>query len=149
MSRPTRERRAALRELLATGHAATQAELLIRLAERGLETTQSTISRDLKRLGARRSVGPDGAGLYHLEARPGLPAGMVVSVEHNEAMVVLRTEVGRAQAVGLDLDALELSEVLGTLAGDDTVLVVPRSVSRTAALAQRLRELTGLEPAVD
>lgn len=148
MSRPTRLRRAALRELLATGRAATQAELGELLAARGMPATQSTVSRDLKLLGALRSTGADGVAVYRLESSPpGLTPGMVLAVEHNEAMVVLRTEVGRAQAVGLDLDALEHPEVLGTLAGDDTVLVVPRSVSRTAGLAAQLRELLGLPAA--
>lgn len=147
MSRPTRQRRAVLRELLASGRAATQGELCELLAARGHVATQSTVSRDLKRLGAQRTVGPDGATTYRLEARPGLPAGMVLAVEHNEAMVVLRTEIGRAQAVGLDLDALEHPDVLGTLAGDDTVLVVPRSIERTRSLAQALRSLAGLDPA--
>lgn len=144
MSRPTRLRRAALRELLASGRAATQDELCALLAERGLSATQSTISRDLKRLGAQRSPGPEGTSVYQLVAAPPVQTGMVVAVEHNETMIVLRTEVGRAQAVGLDLDALDLPDVLGTLAGDDTVLVVPRSVSRTVELARRLRVMVGL-----
>ncbi|MEX1368324.1 MAG: arginine repressor [Nannocystaceae bacterium] len=144
MSRPTRLRRAALRDLLASGRAATQDELCALLAERGYRATQSTVSRDLKRLGAQRSPGPEGTGTYQLVAAPRVQTGMVVAVEHNETMIVLRTEVGRAQAVGLDLDALDLPDVLGTLAGDDTVLVVPRSVSRTAELARHLRMVVGL-----
>jgi transcriptional regulator of arginine metabolism len=69
---------------------------------------------------------------------------MVVSIEHNGHLVVVRTRVGRAQAVGLELDALRHPDLLGTLAGDDTVLVIPRSVGATAALARRLRELADL-----
>lgn len=149
MSRPTRLRRAALRELLASGRAATQDELCALLAERGYPATQSTVSRDLKRLGAQRSPGPEGTGVYQLAATPRVQTGMVVAVEHNETMIVLRTEVGRAQAVGLDLDALDLPDVLGTLAGDDTVLVVPRSVSRTVELAQQLRMVVGLPEGPD
>jgi transcriptional regulator of arginine metabolism len=68
---------------------------------------------------------------------------MVLSVEHNEAMIVVKTRTGRAQAVGLDLDGLRLPQVLGTIAGDDTVIVVPRAIAHTAELARRLRELVG------
>ncbi len=141
-------RRAALRELLSGGRASTQAELCALLAARGHPATQSTVSRDLKLLGALRTVSDRGVPVYRLATiqRRGLTPGMVVAVEHNESMVVLRTEIGRAQAVGLDLDALELPDVLGTLAGDDTVLVVPRSMTQTAELAEQLRGLAALGP---
>lgn len=144
MSRLTLLRREALRDLLTEGRSSTQSELCELLVARGYAATQSTISRDLKRLGARRSVGDDGVAVYRLEGRRRLAPGMVIAVDHNEQMVVLRTEIGRAQAVGLDLDTMEHPDVLGTLAGDDTVLVVPRSVSRTSGLAQQLRTMVGL-----
>jgi transcriptional regulator of arginine metabolism len=69
---------------------------------------------------------------------------MVIGIEHNEYLVVLRTSVGRAQVVGIELDDLEHPEILGTLAGDDTVLVVPRSVARIGELVTALRGLTGI-----
>ncbi|MEM6993230.1 MAG: hypothetical protein AAF721_22140 [Myxococcota bacterium] len=139
-------RRSALRKLLAGGVATTQGELCALLAERGHATTQSTVSRDLKLLGAERVVAEDGTVGYRLatRARAGVSPDMITSVEHNEAMVVIRTGIGRAQAVGLDLDALGLADVMGTVAGDDTVLVVPRSVHRTAALADAIRTMVGL-----
>ena len=139
-------RRAALRKLLTGGAASTQTELCEMLASRGHATTQSTVSRDLKLLGAERIVAEDGTIAYRLasRSRTGLSPDMVNSIEHNEAIVVIRTDVGRAQAVGLDLDALGLPDVLGTVAGDDTVLVVPRSITRTAALAQAIRHTVGL-----
>jgi transcriptional regulator of arginine metabolism len=97
-------------------------------------------------LGAQRILRDDGIFAYHLRAgAPGpFPADMILSVEHNEAMVVIRTRVGRAQAVGFDLDAMKHSDVMGTLAGDDTVLVIPRSMSATTRLATELRQLAGL-----
>jgi transcriptional regulator of arginine metabolism len=69
---------------------------------------------------------------------------MVVGIDHNEVAIVIRTRVGRAQAVGLELDALRVAGVLGTLAGDDTVVVIPKSIAQTVDLARRLRELVGL-----
>lgn len=142
----SKSRRSALRKLLAMGQASTQDELCAMLAERGHRATQSTVSRDLKLLGAQRVQREGGEYVYHLRntAPSGFPADMVVGVEHNEVAIVIRTRVGRAQAVGLELDALRVPGVLGTLAGDDTVLVIPRSVSQTAELARRLRELAGV-----
>jgi transcriptional regulator of arginine metabolism len=142
-----KQRRAVLQELLSGGKASTQAELCELLAARGHETTQSTISRDLKRLGAQRGMGPDGEPVYRLGAASeprGLSRGMVVSIEHNECLVVLRTAAGRAQVVGIELDDLDHPEIIGTLAGDDTVLVVPRQVTRIKELVAALRELTGV-----
>jgi len=142
-----RVRREALRELLGGGQASTQAELCDLLAARGYDVTQSTVSRDLKRLGAQRTVARDGVPVYRLGAAPpapGLARGIVTSIDHNESMVVLRTRAGLASAVGLDIDALGHPEVLGTLAGDDTVLVVPRSLAAVPSLAQALRDIAGL-----
>lgn len=139
-------RRSALRKLLAVGQATSQEELVRLLGERGHRVTQSTVSRDLKLLGAQRVQQPNGELGYHLRqthAPSGFPIDMVVAVEHNEVCIVLRTKVGRAQAVGLDLDALRLAGVLGTIAGDDTVLVIPRSVAQTEELARKLRALVG------
>ncbi len=142
----TSQRRAVLRQfLLAGGGGSTQAQLVAALAERGFATTQSTISRDLKLLGAERRVREDGSQIYRLELGPGVfPVGMVVAVEHNEVMVVVRTRVGRAPAVGLELDALDHADILGTIAGDDTVLVIPRSIARVGELARRIADLAEL-----
>lgn len=142
-----KDRRTLLRQLLMEGRPGTQAELCDALRERGYPATQSTVSRDLKLLGAQRTLRDDGSFAYHLGGDNGgpFPAEMIVGVDHNEAMVVIRTQVGRAQAVGLDLDALGHPDVLGTLAGDDTVLVIPRSTRITEALAAEIRDLAGVE----
>ncbi|MCA9711343.1 MAG: arginine repressor [Myxococcales bacterium] len=144
----TRSRRDALRELLSGGRASTQAELCALLAARGHEVTQSTVSRDLKRLGAERTVAADGVPVYRLTgAAPArLGAGVVLGVSHNEQLVVLRTPAGLAGAVGLEIDALGHPDVLGTVAGDDTVLVVPRTTTRVGELASALRAFGQLGP---
>jgi transcriptional regulator of arginine metabolism len=69
----------------------------------------------------------------------------VLQVEANEHMIVLRTLAGRAQGVGVYIDSLRHAEVLGTLAGDDTVLVLPRSVRRTPKLRIWLQAQFGFE----
>jgi transcriptional regulator of arginine metabolism len=142
-------RRTVLQELLSGGRASTQAELCELLATQGHAATQSTVSRDLKRLGALRTMGPDGEPVYRLGGNGsgprGLSSGMITAIEHNECLIVLRTSAGRAQVVGIELDDLDHPDILGTLAGDDTVLVVPRSVTRIGALVEALRELAGLK----
>jgi transcriptional regulator of arginine metabolism len=143
----TTHRRKLLRQLLLSGRGgSTQTQLVEALAEHGSPTTQSTISRDLKLLGAQRRVRDDGSFVYRLESagQTNFPAGMVLSVEHNETMIVVRTRVGRAPAVGIELDGLRHPDILGTIAGDDTVLVIPRSVSRVAELASAISELAEL-----
>lgn len=141
-----KQRRAALRKLLLGGSGGTQDQLVDRLARRGFATTQSTMSRDLRLLGAQRRVGKDGAYIYRLEqATTGtFPAEMVTAIEHNEVLVVVRTRIGRAQAVGVEIDALRHPDVLGTIAGDDTVLVIPKTVNRVRQLAKSLREVSQL-----
>lgn len=143
----TKQRRKLLRQLLLSGRGgATQLQLASALAERGIPTTQSTISRDLKLLGAQRRVREDGSFVYRLESagRTNFPASMVLSVEHNETMIVIRTRVGRAPAVGIELDGLRHPDVLGTIAGDDTVLVIPRTVTRITELGLAIAELAEL-----
>lgn len=139
----THERRKLLRQLLVVGSGgSTQAQLVGALADHGFPATQSTVSRDLKLLGAERRVREDGSWVYRLDPGPGLfPVGMVVAVEHNEVLVIVRTRVGRAPAVGLELDALGHADILGTIAGDDTVLVIPRSIKRVGELARVLAAL--------
>lgn len=139
-------RRLALKQLLLSGQTGTQQELCDLLGERGFDATQSTISRDLKALGAQRDQRADGEFAYHLQAETtaAFDAEMVQEVVCNETMILMRTRIGRAQAVGFDLDSMRHPDILGTLAGDDTVLVIPRSVQRVEALAAILRELAGL-----
>jgi transcriptional regulator of arginine metabolism len=140
---PTQTRRSILKELLRTGHAGTQSELCEALRHRGYPATQSTISRDLKRIGATRATRSDGSYTYHLSPGFGvtLLREMIVGIESNEVVIVVKTHSGRAQAVGSDIDALQHPDILGTLAGDDTVLVIPRRVSDLEALARGLDEV--------
>jgi transcriptional regulator of arginine metabolism len=143
----TKDRRKLLRKLLLSGRGGTQLELCELLAERGIQTTQSTVSRDLKLLGAERRLREDGSFIYRLESttRSSFPAEMVLTVSNNESVIVIRTRIGRAPAVGLEIDGLRHPDVLGTIAGDDTVLVIPGSVRRISHLVRVLRELAELE----
>ena len=148
MSRPER-RRQVVAQLIRSRHIATQDELLGALRSEGFAATQATLSRDLARLGARRVSDPAGGTRYELspeERRDGLDAvgRLVASVSCNGSMVVIRTHPGSAPAVARAVDLAQLGEILGTIAGDDTVFIAPTREHRARALADRVRRLFDL-----
>jgi transcriptional regulator of arginine metabolism len=137
-----------MREILARGGATSQEDLLRALAARGIHAAQPTISRDLVALGAGRVAAPGGAH-YRLEPGDGaLPIepvrGLVDAVITNGLLVVVRTKAGAASTVARALDDARMDEILGTIAGDDTIFVAPRAARAATALARRLRELLGV-----
>lgn len=150
-SADTRARRAAIVELIRTRNVATQAELRELLSARGFDVTQATLSRDLAKLHARRASRPDGGTAYELEgfsARSGAEpaqlaamADLVVGVRDGAAMVVVHTRPGVAAAIATLLDQARLDSVLGTIAGDDTIFVVPERRVTAKALAKRLEQM--------
>lgn len=144
-------RRDAVARLVRTRRIGTQEALLEALAQEGFTATQATLSRDLTRLGARRVSRADGA-YYEVEgpaAADPLAAlrGLVVGIEGNASLVVVRTAAGAASAVARAVDDARLPEVLGTIAGDDTIFVAPAGALRPRALALRLGDLLGVEVA--
>jgi transcriptional regulator of arginine metabolism len=146
-------RRDAVARLIRSRHIGTQEELLEALRAGGFRATQATLSRDLARLGARRVASPRGGTRYELEEeqrRDGLAAvaGLVGSIASNGGMVVVRTHPGSAPAVARAVDLARLPDVLGTIAGDDTVFIAPARHGRAAALAGRVRRLFALGPAL-
>ncbi len=152
MTAPDRRRQAVAR-IIRGGGIATQEELLAELRRQGLRATQATLSRDLARLGARRASHPDGGTFYEL--RDDLPGGgldalrgLVSAVEANGSLVVVRTHPGSAPAVARAIDLSRMPEVLGTIAGDDTIFVAPAREGKARALAERLVALLVPPPAV-
>jgi transcriptional regulator of arginine metabolism len=142
MSSTTRTRRTAIGELIASRPIATQEDLRALLAARGYAVTQATLSRDLQQLGARKPAG----GAYELPDAPGAPASwpaLVTSIEDNGALVVTRTTPGAAAVVANAIDRARMPEVLGTIAGDDTIFIAPARNVAPARLARRLRDLVG------
>jgi len=149
-------RHRAIRRIVRSRAVASQDDLVEQLSRHGFTVTQSTLSRDLRDLRITRVPTDDGYRYVDpsagVAAAPALaPADRerldsltpleVVSIDANENAIVIRTLIGRAQGVAVFLDRLGLDDVLGTLAGDDTILVLPRSVARTAALRDRLATL--------
>jgi len=145
----TEARREAIRRLIRGGRVATQEDLRTLLADRGFEVTQGTLSRDLARLGARRAPLSEGGTIYELPPEsPAAPAGLlealdplVRGVRDNGALVVVHTTPGAAQAVALALDQARLPDVLGTIAGDDTVFVAPVQAASASRLTRVLQGL--------
>jgi transcriptional regulator of arginine metabolism len=135
-------RDAAIRDLIASHRVATQDELRTRLADRGHVLDQSAISRALARLGARRVRQPDGVLAYELPDAPREAwIWLVTQIEDNGSLVVARTTTGAAQVVASAIDRARLPEVLGTIAGDDTIFLAPARGVSTNRLARRLRDL--------
>jgi transcriptional regulator of arginine metabolism len=140
-------RRDAIREILSRQVVGTQKTQRRHLAARGIRAAQATLSRDMALLGVRRIAGAGGPR-YRIDGDDGgLPMEpvrrMVDTVESNAVMVVVRTKAGAASAVARALDEARLPELLGTLAGDDTVFVVPATAQGGHALARKLRRILG------
>ena len=143
-------RRQLLARLVKSGRFSTQEALLEALRAEGLDATQATLSRDLARLGARRVAARGGGTRYELAdelRRDGVEAlrGLVASVACNGSLVVVRTHPGSAPAVARAIDLADEPDVLGTIAGDDTIFVAPAQERRARAVAERLAGWFGVE----
>ena len=134
---------------------ASQGQLVQLLADAGLDATQATVSRDLEEIGAVKVRAAGGESIY---AVPELPKDRVAPGEHlrrvlgdwvvevaaSANLVVVRTPPGSAHVVASALDRASLPEIVGTVAGDDTIMVVASERVGGAKLARRLSSLAGL-----
>jgi transcriptional regulator of arginine metabolism len=146
-------RQAALLEIVDREPLHSQEELRRRLRQRGFDATQATISRDIAELGL---VKRGGDGAYQrpgaeapnpetsLAALQRATAEFLRRVERVQQLVVIRTGIGQAQPLASALDRAQLPEAVGTIGGDDTILVVARDARRAAALVKRLKEFAGI-----
>jgi len=145
-------RRETVARIIRARRIGTQEELLAELADAGEHATQATLSRDLARLGARRVSRPGGGAYYELPPDSdalGALRGQVASIAANASLVVVRTAPGSANAIARAIDEAQFADVLGTIAGDDTIFVAPSGGLRPARLAARLAELLGVPAALD
>lgn len=141
-----RARREVIRRLLRTHLVATQDELGELLRRQGIEVTQATLSRDLARLQARRVSSREGGTVYELADAPAPRGeelllevhGLVTTVDESDAMVVVRTLPGGAPAVAAAIDSTRPAGVLGTIAGDDTIFIVPAKGVKPARVKRDL-----------
>jgi len=150
---PKRERHAAVLALVREDRITSQEVLRERLAGQGIEVTQATLSRDIRELRLVKVPGADATSHYTLpdewENTPPLETLLptfFVSAEKSGNLVVTRTMTGGAQAVALAIDWEEWPEVLGTVAGDDTILLVLREGGDPERVIRRIREIARVSP---
>ncbi len=148
------QRHNAIRELVAHALVANQDEMRRKLRRRGFEVTQATLSRDIHELKLTKGPGGyslptgngngNGAGTHAGEDAPAVSEMMEsfgLSVKHAMNQVVLRTTMGGAQPMAAALDRAGWNEVVGTIAGDDTVLVICPDLKRAHDIETRLRKM--------
>ena len=154
MSKTQRQHRIA--QILEASAVTSQGQLVELLAAAGVSATQATVSRDLEEMGAVKVRVPGGETVY---AIPELPKERVAPEDHlrrvlgdwvvevgsSSNMVVLRTPPGSAHVVASALDRAGLADIIGTVAGDDTLIVVAAEEVGGAQVAKRLAALAGLE----
>ena len=139
-------------------HAVTNQGQLVELLEtEAIDATQATVSRDLDELGAIKFRVPGGETVYAIPEHPvdriapedhlrRVMGDWVADVGSSANLVVLRTPPGSAHVVASALDRAGMEEILGTVAGDDTLVVIATETTGGTKLAARLRELAGLLP---
>ena len=131
MGKQNRQRK--IKEILLNSEVSNQHELMQLLHNAGIEVAQATLSRDCSELGVLRSRTTTGYRLIFPEDNPGQMIKGLVEMEiqnisANESTIVIKTLPGRAHGVGSFIDHLKNPKILGTIAGDDTVLVIPSSI---------------------
>lgn len=136
-----------LRNMLYRGALGTQFEIQEELRKHGIDVTQSTISRCLKRLRATRTRERSGKMVYRLPQEPTNSQNhhhideMVISVEFNDSLIVVHTQPGAAARVAYYLDLMKPAAILGTIAGDDTIFVAPPAATSVAKVAKAVEKL--------
>lgn len=143
-----------LREILLAGHAGTQAEIQQTLEKRGITISQSKISRLLHQIGAVKLIDKDGKTLYRLPHETGLIHELtspqekniikqwVLDVVANETLIIIHTSPGAAGMVAriIDQNRIEL-QILGSIAGDDTIFVAPKNTQQITTTIQLITKL--------
>lgn len=128
----------------------TQEELMENLQKQGFKVTQAAVSRDIKELRIFKALGKDGKYRYSTGGRNALDktsgfeslfASSVEEVDSAENIVVIKTMTGMAQAVCMSLDNIDFENIVGTIAGDDTIFVLCRNLKATEEMLNKFRKL--------
>lgn len=137
-------------ELISKYEIDTQDELIERLRESGFEVTQATVSRDIRELKISKMTTGKGTYRYVLPKQTASTSNMkfnsalidaLISIDYACNIVVLKTHAGLANAVAVGLDSMHLDNILGCVAGDDTILLVSRSEDAASQIADRFRDM--------
>jgi len=148
------QRHAVILELVRDTRISSQEVLRERLAERGIEVAQATLSRDIRELALVKVPDESGGSVYQLPAGVTDPTptlarllpSLYLGADGVGNLLVVKTMVGGAQPIAVGLDWEEWPEVVGTIGGDDTVLVILRDPAHRDRVVRRLEELAGIEP---
>lgn len=148
-----RTRQNKILELIRQYEIETQEELGKRLHESGFPVTQATISRDIRELSLTKIAGENGRPKYASMDQGGLPASVftdryarvlqdgMVSISQADNLVVIKTVSGMAMAVAAAIDALGLEEIVGSIAGDDTIMCAVRTAKLVPEVIQKLQDI--------
>ena len=143
MNKTLRQR--AILELLKHAAVASQEDLQRALRKRGIKVGQATLSRDIRDLGLSKTS--RGYSLFHADASPALPPvsrlvrEFALEVRAAQNLLIIKTSVGSAQPVAAALDEESWPEAIGTVAGDDTILIVCPDNKDASRLAARIQEM--------
>ncbi len=148
------ERQGMILELIRSHEIATQEDLVDQLNRAGMDVTQATVSRDIKELKIIKTAGVSGQQRYMTMDTSSEVAAVrllkvfseaVTHIDYAMNLVILKTLPGMAQASAFALDALKLPDIVGTIAGDDTIFVATRSQSAASSLTDTLRRVRNKE----
>ena len=145
------QRQAKILEIISNRNVETQEQLLAALQEEGFRGTQATISRDIKELRIVKELTSLGAYRYTISSSDlgstfsarlnTIFRECVISFDYAQNIIVVRTLPGLASAAGSAIDAMNLNTIVGTLAGDDTVMIVMRDTNAAATLCGEIKSL--------
>lgn len=145
------KRHAKILEIISKNNVETQEELSDRLEKEGFHVTQATVSRDIRELKLTKVAGQEGRQKYISLSESQMDIGEkyirvfragFVSMDMAQNILVIRTVSGMAMAVAAALDSMDCHEIVGSIAGDDTIMCAVRTVEDTENLMERLRKLT-------
>jgi transcriptional regulator of arginine metabolism len=140
------KRQSRIKEILGEYTISNHDDLLTKLKGEGVNVTQATLSRDFNELGVIKSVSGNGIRYILNPEESGrqiakLIGYEIISVEHNENLILLRTLAGRAQGVAHYIDRLNDREIMGTVGGDDTVLIIPNNTKNIKSIIDRINKI--------
>lgn len=146
-------RHTAILRIISEQEIETQDDLIAKLKENGFDVTQATVSRDIKQLGLVKTT--DGEGKYRYSAPHPSSSGSdskfknilseaIISSESAENMVVVKTYSGMANAAAAAIDALASDRILGSIAGDDTILIVTKNDEAAEEFSEILKDAVKL-----
>lgn len=146
------QRHAAIMELVRESRVPSQEVLRELLGRRGIDVAQATLSRDIRELGLVKVPEGNGGSVYTLpvgatDVTPALARllpSLYLGSDGVENLLVVKTVVGGAQPIAVGIDWEEWPEVLGTVAGDDTILIILRHPSQLAVVVKRIEEIAGV-----